>query len=118
MQWEVKYNNSFCGSNFYGDHGSMMVSNSINGVLILHEKDIYEHQELGLGRKVVRDICNCLRPHGYSVSLNSHYNNKEKADFNKLLDSEILESERRLKELKFAKTILSRKKVIFKKVKK
>jgi len=117
IQWEIKYNDSFWGSNFYGNHGNMMVSNIKSGVFIRNEKEIYEHEEFELGAKVIKDICNCLR-RNYSPSLNSYYNDEDKRKFTEFLDSEILESEKRLKELKFAKTILSRKKVIFEKVNK
>lgn len=115
MKWEIKYGTQGFARNFYGNYGNMSVRNSMNGVLIQHDKDFYDWQERALGRKVIKDICNCLRSE-YEPSLSEHYNSDDKKVFSKFLDSKIVEAERKLNELKFAKTILSRKNIIFEKV--
>jgi len=114
MEHKIEY----CRSNawhspFNGDEGKMTVRNSMEGVLITHEKEFYESQHWSLGKKVVADICNSLRD-TYDPHLSPHYSNEDKKKFNKFLDKEIERVEKRLNTLKFAKTILSRKKVIFK----
>jgi len=117
MRWEIKYNTRQITNNFYGAHGDMMVRNSMNGVLIQHDKEVHDFQERSLGQKVVADICNCLRS-GYDPHLPNIHFADDKKIFTKFLDSKIEETERKLKELKFAKTILSRKNIIFEKVEK
>ena len=114
---DIDYNTNKCVSSpYYGSHGKMNVRNSMEGVLITHEIDFYSFEEYALGRKVIADICNTLR-HTYSPYLTSsyHFDKDAKKGFIKFIDSEIEESEARLNRLKFAKTILSRKKVIFNK---
>ena len=112
---DIDYNTNKCVSSpFYGSHGKMNVRNSMEGVLITHEIEFYSFEEYALGQKVIKDICNSLR-HTYSPSLSGHYGPEDKKKFTKFIDSEIEESEARLDRLKFAKIILSRKKVIFKK---
>jgi hypothetical protein len=115
MKWEIKYNTRQITNPFYGAHGNMMVRNSMDGVLIQHDKEIHEFQERALGQKVIADICNCLRS-GYEPYLpNIHFADDRKV-FTKFLDSKIIEAERKLNELRFAKKILSRKNIIFEKL--
>ena len=115
---DIDYNTNKCvTSPFYGSHGKMNVRNSMEGVLITHEKDFYSFEESEIGRKIIADICNSLR-YTYSPSLRGYYGKEDKKAFTKFIDYEIERSEARLNRLKFAKIILSRKKVIFKKVEK
>jgi len=115
MKKEIEYTPTGFINPYYGCYGKMTVRNSMQGVLIQHEKDFYDHEKITLGKKVVKDICNRMRRE-YSPSLDAHYSSEDKSKFTKYLENEILESERHLRELNFAKTILSRKKVIFEKV--
>ena len=109
---ELEYNNRNMLSPFYGNYGKMTVSNSGSGVLIQHEKEFYDFEEKEIGRKVVKDICNSLRSE-YEPSLTTWYTGNDKKVFNGLLDCKIEDAEKLLNDLKFAKVILSRKKVIF-----
>ena len=115
---EMKIN--YCHSNsinnpFHGNHGKMTVRNSMEGVLVTHEKELYSSQHWSLGDKIIKDICNSLR-NTYDPYLVDHCSDEDKREFKGFLDSEIERAESRLNTLKFAKTIMSRKRVIFKKV--
>ena len=92
----------------------MVISNIQEGALIQHDKDLYDHQKSSLGKKVISDICNRHRRQ-YDQYLSGYPTDEEKKDFSKLLSGMIEDAERLLSELKFAKLILSRKKIIFKK---
>ena len=116
----MEYKINYCQGNsltnpFHGNHGKMTVRNSTEGVLVTHEEELYSSEHWSLGDKIVKDICNSLR-NTYDPYLVAHCGEDDKREFKRFLDSEIERAESRLNELKFAKTILSRKKVIFKKV--
>ncbi len=110
---EIEYNEGMIGAAFYGNHGKMTVRNSMNGVVVEHEKEMYSFQKTEIGEQVIRDICNSVRS-TYDPMLHKYYNDDDRRVFTKYLESKIEAAEKNIEGLKFAKKILSRKNVIVK----